>query len=731
MKPTFKLGLVAAAIATSISHSAFAEDKAKSDKYIERVQILGHTDKLRTESGAATLIGEEELEKFKFDDINRILYSVPGVNIREEDGFGLRPNIGFRGVTPERSKKINIMEDGVLIGPAPYSAPAAYYFPMMNKINAVEVFKGPAAIKYGPNTVAGALNLTTRHVPDAKEGLVDVALGSNGYKKAHGYFGDTQGKLGYLVEGVHLQSDGFKKLDGGGDTGFKKNDIQAKFKYDLSSKSYTQLVELKLDYADEVSNETYLGLTDADFAKSPNRRYRASQKDKMDWTHKQFMLSHFIGNDDFDVTTRVYRNDFERSWFKVNGFGGGIKPDRVLADPTGNDTNQRLYQVLTGDKDTQDSSEVIILGDNARTFFSQGVQSELYWYTELFGLDHTFNVGARFHQDQIKRRHTEDGFLMKSGNLVSDGNETKATTSNLEKTDAISVFFVDTVKYNDLSLTFGVRGEFIDSLYQNQAPNKQGDWQKKSTRIWLPSFSGFYELSKQSGILFGIHEGFVPTSPRQEPNIKPESSLNYELGYRFNNGKVEIEAVAFYHDFKRLIETCSFSACGNDSNIQFNSSNAEVRGLELQGKYTLAMTDSIDFPVSVTYTYTHGEFTQGFDSAFNQWGNIKKGDPLPYLPENQLTLNLGLVANDWQANLITRYVGKMHEASGTGVTLSGVETKALTVADFSASYQLHENGSVYLKVDNVFGKQEIVSRRPYGARPSKPRQGFVGYQYQF
>ena len=37
----------------------------------------------------------------------------------------------------------------------------------------------------------------------------------------------------------------------------------------------------------------------------------------------------------------------------------------------------------------------------------------------------------------------------------------------------------------------------------------------------------------------------------------------------------------------------------------------------------------------------------------------------------------------------------------------------------SASYDFGDYGSVYLKLDNVFDKQEIVSRRPFGARPTK------------
>ncbi|QLE87698.1 TonB-dependent receptor [Shewanella sp. Scap07] len=730
--------VLASAIQVALTTSAIAaEDQAEktvNDTYIEKMQIIGRDQKLSRQSGSETLIDELELEQFKFDDINRILYSVPGVNIREEDGYGLRPNIGFRGATPERSKKINIMEDGVLIGPAPYSAASAYYFPMTAKMTSIEVFKGPSAIKYGPNTVAGSLNMVTRAVPQASEGLIDVSAGSDGYAKAHGYYGNTIGNFGFLIEGVHMRADGFKELDGGGDTGFEKSDVMTKLRYDLAGESFDQVFELKLSYANETSNETYLGLSDEDFAASPNRRYVASQLDNMDWTHKQFQFNHFIASDSLDITTRVYRNEFERAWYKINGFKGGLvnrSLQEILADPDKDETNARFYQILTGQQDSVAEYEKLILGNNDRSYYSQGIQSDLSWRFELGGLQHEFQSGVRFHQDQIERNHTTDSYLMQQANLVTDGNPTQASTTDREKVDAWSVYLQDTISWNALDVTAGVRGEYIDAKYQNRAPDSEEDYLNKTTRIWLPSLSVFYSLSDNAGLLFGVHEGFLPTSPKQDPSIDVESSINYELGGRYNDGNFNFELIGFFNDIGNLKEGCQFSSCGSDDDTEFNGGEVDVIGLELTSGYRFDLSDDIELPVSLSYTYTQSEFKTSFESGFDMWGDVEAGDELPYLPENQLSLNLGLVSNNWDVNMIVRYIDEMIEASGDGVVLSGSVTEALTVVDMSASYDFNEYGLVYVKADNVFDTQEIVSRRPYGARPSKPQQFQVGYQYRF
>lgn len=725
-----KKTLLALAIA-SCATSVVAKDNKAND--IEHITIISHGDKLRTESGSATLVSEVELEKYEYDDIHRILAKVPGVNIREEDGYGLRPNIGFRGVTPERSKKVTILEDGVLIGPAPYSAPAAYYFPVTTRMTAVEVFKGPAAIKHGPQTVAGTLNMVTRQVPFEMTGGLDLATGTDGYQKAHGYFGTEVAKnLGVLVEGVRLQADGFKEIDNGGDSGFKKNDLLVKTKYLLDGQAFDQSFELKLSYADENSDETYLGLTDADFNANPYRRYAASQPANMDTEHTQIMFTHNLSNDVFSATTRIYRNDYERAWRKLGGLtSSNASLSAIMTNP---ELYEREYAVITGEQNSVldgETSMFLVMGTNDREYYSQGIQIDADYEFSLGGLDHKLAFGVRYHEDEIERKHFSENYQMLAGYAEKTAADKVFTTTNIENTEALSVYIEDTVKLGNLTVSAGVRGEDMDMYYTDLVD--RDDWQRKSTQIWLPGVSGFYQVTENAGVLFGVHQGFVPSSPQQASDVKVEKSINYEFGGRFNDGATNIELVSFFNDYSNLKESCSQSSCGTQGDLdrEFNGGEVNVYGLEAQLRQSYPISTQFDMPYSFTYTYTKSEFLESFESDFEQWGDISDGDSVQYLPEHQLNFEIGLAANNWETNLIVKYVSEMDEAAGDNVTLSGFKTESSVIVDVSATYDLGQYGRIYGKVDNLTDEAYIISRRPYGARPNKPRQFVIGYKYQF
>ena len=132
--------------------------------------ILGNKFVAKNRTGAAYYLSTEELAQFDYTDINRALSKISGINFYEEDGFGLRPNISIRGTSPERSSKIAIMEDGILISPAPYSASSAYYFPSVARMQAIEVLKGSSQIQYGPYTTGGAINFVSTEIPQKFRG---------------------------------------------------------------------------------------------------------------------------------------------------------------------------------------------------------------------------------------------------------------------------------------------------------------------------------------------------------------------------------------------------------------------------------------------------------------------------------------------------------------------------------------------------------------------------------
>jgi len=738
-----KLSYIAVSTLLSGSVVAYAAEEKKetaeagSGKHVEVISIFGQRNQLETATGSAFVVNKEQLEQFEFDDIHRVLQAVPGVYIREEDGYGLRPNIGLRGATTERSSKVAIMEDGILIAPAPYAAPAAYYFPLMSRMTQVEVFKGPSAIKYGPNTVGGAINMLSRTITStagSKEGQFDLAYGGNNYQKAHGFYTQRAnlkefGEAGILVEALTVRADGFKEIDNGGDTGFKKNEVLVKANFVPKQSDYYQEWQVKWGYSEEVSHETYLGLTDSDFADNAYRRYSASANDIMDWEHYQFQVSHFIELDgDISLYTQAYRRDFDRDWDRLNSFNTNRSLQTILSSPdTG--LNAQFIDVLTGQRDSLTQQETLLFTLNDRKYYSQGIESKLFWDTQFSGAALALDAGLRLHQDQVERNHSQDSYLMESQQLVLSGELREVITLNKDRSTAIAAYVNANLDFGQFNLTTGVRIEHIEGEAFDQLTGEQSD---STETVVLPGIGIFYKLSEGLGLLAGVNKGYVPNSPGQNSDIDPEESWNYEFGFRYNQDSLNAEMIGFYNDYSNLKGNCTFSSgCNEQLDQEFNGGEVEIYGLEASFSYGFELNSAVSVPVNVAYTHTQAEFKNSFNSTFSQWGNVVSGDPLPYLPENQISVEVALEHEQWRAALLFKHVDEMFEAAGSSTELSGFITEDLQQVDFSAWYQINQSLKTYLKVDNITDETTIVSRRPFGARPGKPRQAVIGIKYSF
>ncbi len=680
-------------------------------------------------SGSIHIIKSAKLERSELDDPQAVLQSVPGVYGRGEDGFGLRPNVGLRGANSDRSKKVTLLEDGVLFGPAPYSAPAAYYFPLMTRMKSVRVLKGPSAIIHGPQTIGGSVELITRSITQGESYGIDLSGGEYFYGKAHGFYGAGNERSGFLVEGIHLRSSGFKELDGGGDTGFRRNEwmVKARHALDLEGPS-RQSLQLKVGYSDELSNETYLGLSDADFRANPLRRYLASTLDQMTWKRTQIVASHELKHGSFALTTTAYRHDLNRSWNKVNRFRGASVAN-VLADPD-SARNAIYYGVLTGALDAQTADETLLIGPNQRVFVSQGVQSVARWSMATGPVHHDVEVGARYHYDSIDRLHTERGFVMTQGVLVHDGRQTTTTADNFDSTHAVALHALDALVWKRLTLTPGVRVEIIRSRSVDRLLSESNEG---GVTFAMPGLGAHVSLAEPLGVFAGVYRGFSPPAPGQAGTVLPEESINYEAGARWTRGGSErIELIGFFNDYMNLTDICTFSNGCLAANLdrQIDAGQANIWGLEAYVEKTFRL-GRYAFPLSAAYTLTRTRLLESFLSADPQFGAVRAGDELPYVPRHQAVGTLAIEAPRWGAYVSGTYLGVMRETAGQGPALPGEHTDAQLTFDLGASFHPTPRSKLYLNVRNVLDEHVIVSRRPYGARPNAPRTLLAGFKYGF
>ncbi len=711
---------------------------------LKPLSIFGdqNTDEI---AGSADYIGDDRIKTSGYTDIERLLNEVPGVFSQTEDGLGLRTNIGMRGAKALRTQKVNITEDGILQGPAIYANPSMYFFPDVGRAEGIEVLKGAAAIGTGPRTTSGAINIISRSIPTSPKGYYNVTFGDERYNKQHIHYGGTFGPISYVAEFSDVGYDGHKDLENanGDETGFRKSSDLIKIRYSLPN-SY---LELSSQNTTEVSHESYVGLTRADFAANPYKRYAASAADKMNNDYHRYILTY---NYEMSPTTtfigKLYKTKYSRQWDKIGtinvnqGDGAGSTVKAISLDSIDWSTDCAAnahsgYEARACDIMTNASG--MVAGENLkrsnghRDYGMYGYQLQL----EKEMGNHDITISYRSHHDYRQREDNgkADYWVLDSDNVLTRNAHTDAVGPGERKSAWAESFSIqDRITHGNFVTTLGLRHEDVDydKLGKYNTGSSAGTPTKTSASDTMIAVSSLYNMGNGKSVFAAYSQGYTPGGPGSDP----EESDNIEIGYRNIGPNSSFEVVGFIVDYDKMLETCSIaSGCGDAGNNNKNAGEASSEGVEIMYRVNnlfpspamkgAESVQGIKYPLKVAATFQKSEWDVPLSSS------VSSGNDIEYTPENIIYVSLGAVTSQWDMQIGAKYNDKYFTNNA-----NTAETEDAWILDFQGGMNLNAMGMparAYLNVDNLLDKTYLASAHEYGVRANKPQTIMAGISFDF
>ena len=701
VRPGFSCVRAALLVASGGLHAvgAGAQDAAAPEESVSAlptVEVIGSSSRLPEIAGSATLIDQQELRESRVFTVNEALRKAPGVNVRDEEGFGLRPNIGLRGLNPTRSTKVLLLEDGLPLAYAPYGDNASYYHPPIERFDRVEVLKGSEQILFGPQTIGGVINYVTPTPPQDFAGGMTLSGGSRDY---------FNGRLS--LGGKGMQMDYLRKQgDGARDNEHTEiDDVSLKGVYEFLG---NQALTLKASYYGEDSSVGYHGITDAEL-RNFGYRYNPFDNDNFNVDRTGASASHEIAfSTDLILTTNVYFTHFKRDWWRQSSTTSDTQ--------CGNAFRNARFAGRRVDPDSCNSVQ-----GRQRSYYTYGVEPRLFAAHQLFGVDSEFQAGVRAHyesQDRIQQNGTSA--FARSGTIAE----------NQERgVDAYSMFAQNRFLLGQFAVTPGVRFEYIDNERTNNLGGTEGD---DNVSEVIPGFGVTWNPLNNVTLFGGVHRGFAP--PRVEdlivtPNgiasatfteVDAELSWNAEFGVRSDVlPGAHIEATLFRNDFENQIQVGSIAG----GSTPLAQGETLYEGLELSGRLDsqqlLATRDNFYLQLAYTYLPTADQETAVTEVATRRAvAGSREGNRLPYAPEHLATTTVGythVTGFDLRLEAVHTSSQFSDFANTEVAPLNGSgqigRLKSSTIFNLAASYPVKGyDATLFLAAKNLLDRDYIVDR---------------------
>jgi Fe(3+) dicitrate transport protein len=695
------------AVAAMLAPGAIAAPQsAPLPPELPRVEVVGEDLARREQPGSAQVITADELRSSRTLTVPEALRRASGVHVRDEEGFGLRPNIGIRGLNPTRSTKVLLLEDGLPASYAPYGDNASYYHAPLERYERIEVLKGVGMLRFGPQTIGGAINYVTPMPPDALGGYLQAVGGNLGYSSLRARVGGA----GLSLELMRRAGDAARD-----NQRLRQDDVNLKYVLDLGE---DHAVTFKASRLGEDSQVTYSGLTAAEYANF-GRRYNPFRNDTFEITRYGGSATHRIVFGPATLLTSAYAYRFDRDWWRQSSTTTDTQCGTAFRD-----ARLRGERV---DVDACNSTQ-----GRLRSYDTRGIEPRLSVFHGLGGIEQEFEASLRWHrEDQTRFQVNGTSPRARTGTVVED---------NRRETRALSAHVANTFRFGNLLVLPIVRFEDIDNERVNRLNGRGGS---KGVDAVVPGLGVNWTLSEDLTVFAGWHEGFAP--PRVEDlidndggsvDLEPERSRNLEFGLRGRLGsRTTYEAVAFANDFDRQIAVGSVA--GGSTPLAVGE--ARYVGAELALDWNGRDLGAAGGPyarAALTWLPTARQ-----ESAFVAVatglpvGGSAPGNRLPYAPRTMASARLGWAGGPWDASVEVQAIGWQWAdfANTIAPRADGQVGRIAGHGVVNAALNWSPDGtpwSAFVTVKNLFDRDYIVDRTR-GILPGAPRQVAVGAQYRF
>jgi len=499
-----------------------------------------------------SVISQAELDRSTAPTLAEMMRDVPGVQVTDSG----QPGLGRVRVRGEESRRTAILINSQEVTDHHEVGTPLTLHPSM--VERIEIIRGSGAVLYGSRALSGVVNFFTR-----KGGTEQIqATLSGGYDSAtSGYnaFASVYGNVeGFEYRLAWSESDYEERSTPEGDmpnTAFENDSL-----YLYAGKSFGNH-HLEYTYEDyESSNGIFV-----------------EEEVKTTFPLTDFYLE--TPQRDREKHGVFYNWDLDNSWLKsleANAY-------RQVSD-------RHFYSFV---KTVWYERDINTVGE----LTTDGALMQLN--LQPLG-NHTLIAGVQYLNDEVDQVRHVDTFSWVPP-VAPSGIEIIKDKASIE---TWAWFAQDQWQVNDrLALTAGVRQYFVegDLKYTDRESLDAGNLNDDNEMIG--SLGLVWEQSDEVRLRASVSQGYVYPSLLQlatgayagssfvnpDPNLKPETSVNYEMGIRLQQGGLVLDATAFYTESEDYIhhQPCAVedNCPGSRDRIYLNIGESQAHGVELYLAY--------------------------------------------------------------------------------------------------------------------------------------------------